>query len=782
MNVLLIATSEFAGNSALHTLSVARFLQSRGVECAVSYRSDEHNVRPRGNWPFRVCDHGETMHNGVLYPDGRGPDLIHTWTPREHVRKLTERMVERYGCPYIVHLEDNEEVILADTLGRFSFGELAELPTRIVERVISPYLSHPRNYRSFLEGAAGITALIGGLMEFKLPNAPGVVFWPGFEEGILTAKGTRKSFGLPPDGALLVYNGNIHLSNEEEVVSLIEAVRLLNERGTTATLVKTGANHAAFEKLQEAQEEGYLIDLGFVTRGEIHSLLNLADVLVQPGHASAFNDYRFPCKLPEFLATGKPVILPKTNLGLYLQDGENCLLMESGDPEEIADKVELLLRDSDLSAKIGVAGAEFAKQRLSWEKNLEPVLDLYRQVLKASATSFEMKRQDPTLVELDRQTAPGDVSERYLAMAVRSIAAGTGVVAQRVDGDPWVYEKWLAAEVERAMGTKNPRIQVTGWLEDSEWIEATDRGYATGVGNYLRRAGLGISDLVLEQALGNDNEPEREPARAKTENWISDTALWRIIRLYSGTYQVPAFSYGTVKDFCDSVDEMRSLATVHGDLKNVQRPWAVKAVLGMIPPGSRILEIGAGEPWVADILSRAGYEVWVVDPYDSSYNGPTELEKFSRECPDVRFIRDEFSDGMLDLPAGCFDCVYSVSVLEHLDADGLRAVAAGIAKFLKPEGLTIHAIDYVQRGTGHAEDLERLELLTSLFGLDPVELHVTLQRMDRDLEVYTLSAEGLNQWRGSLPYEKFRMRKWVSFQMVADGARVARSLAAAGRP
>jgi hypothetical protein len=99
MNVLLIAASEFAGNSALHTLSVARFMQARGIECAVSCRSDDNNVRPRGNWPFLICDHRETAHNGVLFPDGRGPDLVHSWTPREHVRKLTESMVERYGCP-----------------------------------------------------------------------------------------------------------------------------------------------------------------------------------------------------------------------------------------------------------------------------------------------------------------------------------------------------------------------------------------------------------------------------------------------------------------------------------------------------------------------------------------------------------------------------------------------------------------------------------------------------------------------------------------------------------
>ena len=41
---------------------------------------------------------------------------------------------------------------------------------------------------------------------------------------------------------------------------------------------------------------------GFVPKARLPRLLALADVLVQPGRAGAFNDYRLPSKLPEFLA------------------------------------------------------------------------------------------------------------------------------------------------------------------------------------------------------------------------------------------------------------------------------------------------------------------------------------------------------------------------------------------------------------------------------------------------------------------------------------------------
>src|SRR5438309_3747012 len=45
------------------------------------------------------------------------------------------------------------------------------------------------------------------------------------------------------------------------------------------------------------------------------------------------------------------------------------------------------------------------------------------------------------------------------------------------------------------------------------------------------------------------------------------------------------------------------------DLKDVQRPWALKAIVGSVRPGSRLLEIGAGKPVVADQLAQLGYDV-----------------------------------------------------------------------------------------------------------------------------------------------------------------------------
>ncbi len=255
---------------------------------------------------------------------------------------------------------------------------------------------------------------------------------------------------------------------------------------------------------------------------------------------------------------------------------------------------------------------------------------------------------------------------------------------------------------------------------------------------------------------------------AKTEAWFDNLSFEKIYHRYGSRFSPNPLSYATVGDFCDSFDNLRPLATASGDLKDVQRPWILKAVLGLVPRGSRILEIGAGEPWVADLLSRLGYEVWIVDPYDGSGNGPGDYEVFVSQCPEIRFIRGQFSDQLPHLDGLSFDCIYSISVLEHLSPNALHSVAAGLNKFLKPSGLNLHAVDHVHRGNGAAGHLVNLRLMANLFGFSEEELESCLGNVDRDPETYFLSAESHNRWRGSLAYREFPMRVCISVQMVAQ--------------
>lgn len=245
---------------------------------------------------------------------------------------------------------------------------------------------------------------------------------------------------------------------------------------------------------------------------------------------------------------------------------------------------------------------------------------------------------------------------------------------------------------------------------------------------------------------------------------IGDDELWVLAERYERAFPLDPISYGTARDFADSTDHMPGLAGANLDMKDMQRCWAIKAILGNVKPGSRILEIGAGEPLVAGVLSRLGYEVTIFDPYAGSGNGPREFELFKAAYPDVEIIRDEFPP--TEPFEADFSAVYSISVLEHVPLDEIDAVIDGAKSLLAGgRGCSIHAIDHVLAGWGAKGHLDKLERIVQRSGLSTRKLAETIATMERDPETYFVSAEAHNRWRGDLPYDQYSMRRIASVNL-----------------
>jgi ubiquinone/menaquinone biosynthesis C-methylase UbiE len=238
----------------------------------------------------------------------------------------------------------------------------------------------------------------------------------------------------------------------------------------------------------------------------------------------------------------------------------------------------------------------------------------------------------------------------------------------------------------------------------------------------------------------------------------------QLVARYKGM-GVPKIGVATVKDFCDSWDNMHPLASISHDLKDVQRPWMIKAILGSVPTGSKLCEIGAGEPFVADFLSKCGYKITIVDPYDGSGQGPTEFETYSATYPNITFVRAKFGRELSALSDGYFDAIYSISVLEHVPRTDVISVCQGIKRYCKFGGISIHAIDHVLRGNGDAYHLDHLRLYADNLGVSRESLEQLMKYCETDSETYFLSAESHNLWRGAMSYESFPMRKVISVNL-----------------
>jgi len=318
-------------------------------------------VSELGRPDFQILSYRRIRQGKLAFPDGKGPDLVHAFTPRTPVRSLTDDVLRQYGGRYVLHLEDNEAAVQAAVVAAHD----------------------PEAAAAFLNGASGISVVIDRLLELKPALVPGAVIWPGYDEALdrpgRTREAVRGDVGLEDDQLALLYSGNVHEANVEEVASLYGAVAQLRSDGRDVVLVKSGWTDISASRLPSLGEA--MRDVGWISRGRVFELLGGVDVLVQPGAPGAFNDYRFPSKLPEFLASGRPVVLPRTNIGLHLEEDVEALLLDEGGTAEIEEKVARLADDPELRQRLGTAGREFARRRLRWSSNVGEVVRLYESVL-----------------------------------------------------------------------------------------------------------------------------------------------------------------------------------------------------------------------------------------------------------------------------------------------------------------------------------------------------------------------------------------------------------------
>ena len=383
MNILFVLYHDFSANSAVHVHNFANQLaaHSHSTAVAIPHGADRGAGLGEQNYSVQLFDEVDGDWPRV-FPDGRAPDIVHAWTPRENVRLFCEKLAGFCSFHLFIHLEDNEELILEVNLGS-SFEKLAR--SHFLDVPIN--LSHPRHYRDFIASADAVTLIMDRLARFVPATVPQLILWPGADANLFYPRARDpqllEGLGIAPGTIVLCYTGNVHSANARDVRSIYLAAAILDREGPPARLIRTGRDFCSFLGPHEEWTHRISIELGHVPYPEIPSWLSLADVLVQPGADNAFNEFRLPGKLPEFFAMGRPVIVPNTNVGRFARHGEDAWVLEKVDALGIVDAVLELRENGDLSERLGQGALAFARKNFDWGKNAGELAAFYEKIAAA---------------------------------------------------------------------------------------------------------------------------------------------------------------------------------------------------------------------------------------------------------------------------------------------------------------------------------------------------------------------------------------------------------------
>jgi len=383
LNIIFVSVQNYNANSTIHIHHFALGQSDLGHNVVVCIPDDKQTAKihlykePK----YMIKEYEETLRGDFKFPDGRGPDIIHAFTPREIVREQVSQLKKKFPtAKLVVHLEDNEEFILERNM-KVPMKKINEWPIEEMDRWITKYLSHPIYYKRLLERCDGVTVIIDKLLEFVPTDKPHLILWPIIDTQHFKPREKEQKliekWGLK-DQFVICYTGNVHEANTEEVRSLYLAVALANREGIPTKLIRTGKDFANFYGEQKEWALKNTIELGFVNWNQIPSILSVSDMLIQPGRGSdRWNDYRLPSKVPEFLAMGKPVAVPNSNIGKYLKDKEEALILKEGDGLEMLNAIKLIYEDKVLSQKLSNKGREFVLKNFNQEIISKKLQDFY---------------------------------------------------------------------------------------------------------------------------------------------------------------------------------------------------------------------------------------------------------------------------------------------------------------------------------------------------------------------------------------------------------------------
>jgi glycosyltransferase involved in cell wall biosynthesis len=366
MNILFVLYGDFRSNSANPLALYARELQLRGHKCAIAVPLNLESVRLHEDPAFIPILCGDVLASPEsVFPDGRPADVIHACTPREVVRRFIMSYMAKRPTPLVLYLEDNELWISTRALG-LNEATLSQRTEREISAILPDSLAHPFYYDSFI-GLADAVAVIQDKLRVKVPP------WVHCETVMLGVDleffsprpadvYLRKQYGVAEDERVIVYHGGLNEFTKPAIETLCRAVGLINQRGYPCRLLRTGPFALGF--LQELPRDtvSAINDLGLLPRRELPNLLALADVFVQPGEIDSFEDLRLAGKVPEFLAMGRPVVLPDVNIAHLFRDGLDAVLLHAGTSDEIAAKCIELFSNPQRACEIGRAGRRLAER------------------------------------------------------------------------------------------------------------------------------------------------------------------------------------------------------------------------------------------------------------------------------------------------------------------------------------------------------------------------------------------------------------------------------------
>jgi glycosyltransferase involved in cell wall biosynthesis len=202
----------------------------------------------------------------------------------------------------------------------------------------------------------------------------------GKQESRITGKQKNRTAGQPEKGLTLFCNRSWEANYGVDVLARAFVEVIKQRQDVSLMLLGGGSQGAAIRQiLIRGGADGFVTYPGHIPNRDLPRFYHMADLYISPSHVDGSS-----VSLMEALACGLPCLVSDIPANKeWVREGYNGWLFPDGDHKTLAAKILQAIELRSQLPKIGQNARVTAQEKADWPKNVQVLMDVYRETLKA---------------------------------------------------------------------------------------------------------------------------------------------------------------------------------------------------------------------------------------------------------------------------------------------------------------------------------------------------------------------------------------------------------------
>lgn len=389
MRILMVVYNRVGKGTYWRALQLARVLARHGCQVTVLATGNERSLRTQ-------TQHDESGVTIVHSPNVLGGPLSAGWDPLNLLARLiwsfrhqsaNYDIVHGFECrptvifPSLFWQRRRDATLILDWCDWFGRdGSVAERKNPVARALLRPVETFfEEHFRTWAAGTTVINTLLRQFaVDLGIPSEEIFDLPNGSDTERLRPipmSEARTAVGLADDAPIVCYIG---AAFERDGKLMAAAFNHLHRQLPDAKLLLAGYCNVPVEAWIEEPES--VIRTGNISNREVNLYLAAANLCWLPLCNSGANRGRFPLKVHDYIAAGRPVVGTDVgDLGDFIRKGRFGLAVQDN-PEEIGAAALTLLRYPDEQVRLGKRARVFAETEATWAQAGEGLLAFYRKI------------------------------------------------------------------------------------------------------------------------------------------------------------------------------------------------------------------------------------------------------------------------------------------------------------------------------------------------------------------------------------------------------------------